>query len=689
MTRQRLTVPNLFGGISRQTPTARFPNQLETADNALIRVIDGAAKRPGSHYVATISDLLASGNYRVHPINRDATEKYLVVYGRGSSDMEIRVFKLDGTEATVNIDTISQAYLNANSSTADDIVMRSVADYTIICNKTVQAFGGTSSSYSLAHTYTDYETMEAGTGHALVNGEYYETEQASNGRAPGFWYYESAGPSFTRVPPSDQAESIIATNAAPQQMVRTSLSPLEFDVTVIPWGFRPNGDDVTNPIPSLFKDSRRITDIAFHRNRLVLAGDENVVFSRAGDFFELYQEDVTNLVDSDPIDVALSANTVTLIDQVVPFRKSLVIFTKNGRQFELNSPEALTPSTAAITASTSYQAMTGVQPQPMGSMIVFAASKPTTAQVMEYLYDDVQATNVAGDITAHVEGLLPAALRTLAVVPNENMVFVLPSDGDGLYVYRSHYLDNKKVQSAWSRWTYGDDRIVDMAVFDTDLYLLVELDDGGYALDRLPVTPEAADTDMPYTVLLDRKVEVTGVYNSGTGLTTFTYSPADTNMSTIVLGADFGDLAGQSKTPTRTSSTTLTLPGDYSAGPVYIGREYTKTIEFSRPYVRDRDGTSVVHGRLQLRSLVSNHRNTGTYKVRIVQGGRPTRDHEFTPNRVNVTNIDQTIIEAEGAFSTLIMGRSDETALRIVNDTPMPSIITAAEWIVDFYTRRF
>ena len=50
--------------------------------------------------------------------------------------------------------------------------------------------------------------------------------------------------------------------------------------------------------------------------------------------------------------MSLSSEEVTLVDYVIPFRGTLVIFTKAGRQFELSAPDALTPTTASITPST-------------------------------------------------------------------------------------------------------------------------------------------------------------------------------------------------------------------------------------------------------------------------------------------------------------------------------------------------
>jgi hypothetical protein len=60
-----LRLPLLFGGISNQPPHVRHPSQVEDAENFVFQVAHGATKRPGSEFVATITDLpnaLGSGS---------------------------------------------------------------------------------------------------------------------------------------------------------------------------------------------------------------------------------------------------------------------------------------------------------------------------------------------------------------------------------------------------------------------------------------------------------------------------------------------------------------------------------------------------------------------------------------------------------------------------------------------------
>jgi hypothetical protein len=117
------------------------------------------------------------------------------------------------------------------------------------------------------------------------------------------------------------------------------------------WEFRKNvwddrlvGDDISNPPPSFV--GRTIRDIFYHRGRLGFISDDNVILSRAGKPFNFWNETVTAVLDSDPIDRAVSHNKVSILNYVVPFNKALMLFS-DLTQFQFTGGDTLTPKTPA------------------------------------------------------------------------------------------------------------------------------------------------------------------------------------------------------------------------------------------------------------------------------------------------------------------------------------------------------
>lgn len=89
-------IPSLHNGISRQAPSVRFANQVADAKNVMFSITDGAVKRPGTRYHSSnqATGTLTNSN-RIHKIERDDNEQYLVVYGRGTNDMLISVAQVN------------------------------------------------------------------------------------------------------------------------------------------------------------------------------------------------------------------------------------------------------------------------------------------------------------------------------------------------------------------------------------------------------------------------------------------------------------------------------------------------------------------------------------------------------------------------------------------------------------------
>ena len=366
-----------------------------------------------------------------------------------------------------------------------------------------------------------------------------------------------------------------------------------FRLDTIDWTPRYTGDQFTNPLPSIVEAESTLSDIGFHFNRTVLAGDENLVYSQSSDFFNFFIEDSDDLGDADPIDSALSSARVTIVDHVVGFDKALVIFTKAGQQFETNTPTLFTYATAAISSSTSYNTIEGVRPVSMENYLYFPALLKGTTQLLEYYYSEQEAGHTAADVSKHCAGYLPSDMQTLEVGLNNNVVFAIETDGYTIYAYRYYWDADKKVQSAWAKYTFStDERIVDIGVIGNDIWMLMEDENNDFYVTSLSIPADAVPTDWEYLPHLDNRVDLTGVHAAGT--TTWTLTVPDEHLDVAVLGPDFGDDAGTVVELTKVTSVSYTAAGDYSAGDAALGREFTMNLELSRPYVRARDGAAIL-----------------------------------------------------------------------------------------------
>jgi hypothetical protein len=192
-------LPLLYAGITQQPQFARFGNQVQDAENFDFSVFDGASKRAGTELARVINNdtagtaLQTAGNYRMHAIRRDDAEQYSVIYGRGASNMLVRVFEEAGPEATVTISPAAQTYLNSGTSTADDIKMFTVADGTIIVNGKVATGLKTSPNYSLTRTYKNADVMVAS---GPANDTYHRALEDGTDIDAGYYQYDIGTKTF-------------------------------------------------------------------------------------------------------------------------------------------------------------------------------------------------------------------------------------------------------------------------------------------------------------------------------------------------------------------------------------------------------------------------------------------------------------------------------------------------------------
>lgn len=126
-------IPNLFGGVSQQTPLSRYLNQLEEMDNCLADPIEGLRKRPPTEHVARLfeeGDLDQGSAF--FKIDRDPDNRFIASV---SPDGTVKVFNiLTGVEHPVTDNT--NGYL-VSANPQQDIKSLTVADYTYLVNRTV------------------------------------------------------------------------------------------------------------------------------------------------------------------------------------------------------------------------------------------------------------------------------------------------------------------------------------------------------------------------------------------------------------------------------------------------------------------------------------------------------------------------------------------------------------------------
>lgn len=445
------------------------------------------------------------------------------------------------------------------------------------------------------------------------------------------------------------------------------------------WEARKVGDDKSNPMPSFI--GRTINDIFFFRNRLGMLADENVIMSGSNQFFDFFAQSARASLDSDPIDVNTPGTSIAILRYAVPFNKVLLLFSDNV-QFQLSAGDTLSPKTIRIDLATSFGSSNLCRPVAVGQELFFPVVKGNYTGFREYYVDNESVSNDAAEITAHVPHYVPGDVFKLTSSPNEDLLVALSRrERNAIYVYKFYWAKTEKMQSAWSKWTFGaNDKIINVELVANKLYLLIEHPDGVYE-EILDLQDEVVDDGMGFLVNLDRKVAVTGSYDLVSDTTTWILPYADSSPLQLVLGPAFSTQVGLLVQATRPANNKLQAPGNLTAGIVYVGKPYTMLYRFSEQYIQDERNAAILSATIKIRKMNLIYSNSGYFVVKVTPFARDTFSYPFTGKKIGYLSmkLGRSTIES-GVFNVPIQTSNLGVIIDIINDSHLPSTFQSAEW---------
>ena len=465
-----------------------------------------------------------------------------------------------------------------------------------------------------------------------------------------------------------------------------------FTCKSLTWGTRKVGDAKSNPHPSFM--NRTLNDVFFYRNRLGLLCDENIIFSEAGEYFNFYRTTVTQLTDSEPIDVTVSHTKVSILEHAIPFNKQLLIFS-GQTQFVIDQNELLSPKTISVKMATEFPCSPHCKPVPVGKNVYFVAEKGDWSAVREYYADFNNLSNDSQDVTGHVSKYIPKGVFKIAVSTNEDILCLMTNkEPNVLYTYKYFWANSEKLQSSWSKWVFpAGNNIINAEFLQSELLLVVSRFDGVF-LEKMNLSLGYSEPSEPYPVLLDRKRLVSAAT---------TYLDNGKTRYPDLLGTAQGEVimavtatGGNKKAgvvlPVKTDATGPYVEGDFTGTDLIVGRQYSLVYMLSPITMKTAQAgggqKSDTEGRLQLRKIAFNYADTGFFDVLVKPYNRNTYKYRYAGKTLGneTSTIGQPSFDT-GRFLVPVMSRNIDTQITIINDSTLPCSILSADW-EGFYVKR-
>ena len=507
-----------------------------------------------------------------------------------------------------------------------------------------------------------------------------------------------------------------------------------FQLETTKWRARLAGDRTSNPDPSFIGSP--INNLFFYKNRLGFLSADKVVMSEAGEYFNLFRTTVTNLLDSDPIDIGVATTNVTNLESAEAFQENLILFSNRG-QFVLKGGDLLTPSTVSVNPITNYDQATGINPISLGSYIYFPFTRGNFSGIREFAVSATGDTYTAEEVTNHIPSYIPKNVIDVAGSSTEDVIAVLSSETkDTLYIYKYFWSGNQKILSAWSKFTLQGCEIRGIDFIDSTLYIATDryfgssyqfLTGGEYgsgALVRstgkdfmilgmtftsgLPDEENLSDgSNLGFMTHLDFRVakkiranqtQLTAVDDaSDTHLDYLPFEATDFN------GNSFNSTGARLKVIDRatgmeipytrgkitvnnvdyiTNSNQLVFESQTTDRDVFVGVEYDMQYTFSEQLFKVASGkgksaTGYTKNKIKNGNVFFD--DSAFFQVKVTPERRATYTNEFTTQAVDASDVDRVNLDS-GTFSFPVFTKPENTTITIENGTPYPSTLQGAEF---------
>tara|TARA_R100000458_G_scaffold59218_1_gene69158 strand:- start:1207 stop:4176 length:2970 start_codon:yes stop_codon:yes gene_type:complete len=500
----------------------------------------------------------------------------------------------------------------------------------------------------------------------------------------------------------------------PHKIVRLpSGGGYKFDLQTIDWEQRKVGDEKSNPMPSFV--GKKISNMAFFRNRLGFFAEENVIFSQSGDFYNFFADSAIALADSDAIDISASSTRPTILYDSVEVNQGLLVFSPHEQFLVSTDTDRFAPGHAKVNYISAHDYNIGLKPLNLGNSVGFTSNSGRSGRFWQL-----------GGITRGGEGsptlveqskalgdLLPNNLLTAAASRDNNIILftgwdtgggsygTCPDPYDTVWGYRYFSDGERLVQSAWFRWKfYG--KVLWHTIMDNSYYVIqfynnqAHLQVADLSIQTGTQILDDQGTCDKHLVHMDNIFYVEmNAYDATTNLTSFTLpeshkrQPAThgqtTGGSQVVYGLE-GGLKGEPITVepfTANSTSTGYVQGNWMSTNAVIGFTYDMQVDFPSIYMTKNVGNEVLSDQaasLTVHRSKFNFGPTGYYSTILERKGRSdfiidytsNSDHTFLPNTYH--------INLESQATVPIYANNKDFRLKLSATHPTPCTLYSQTW---------
>ena len=490
----------------------------------------------------------------------------------------------------------------------------------------------------------------------------------------------------------------------PHQLVRQTDGSFKYED--VDWTDRLVGDDTTNPEPSFI--GQKIKHIFFYRNRLGFLAKENIILSKAGDYFNFFAGSAQLVAADDPIDITATSRTPVNLTYVQTVAVGLVLFSQNEQFLLSTDADILGPTTAKINTLSNYECDDSLEAVSLGTTISFVSKTLLWSRVYELGDIRKEAPAEANEISNNVSELIPSDVNSFIASPALSILSFGKTGSNTLYQYRFYQTGNERLANTWYKWSLiGNLR---EQFFDETTFYAVCDDGTNVFIQSFDLTQSSEEgfltlpTGQKTDVCMDMfNVNPRRSYDSSTKKTRihFPYTKLpnkDSKICVVVLGGYIGQTVSAAKSigAVLTGSSLshgsgyVDIDGDYRGRNLIIGYLYDMTIQLpqfyfgrteGKQYVTDSTADLIIH-RIKVNTGLSG---PITYSVDIT--GRSDWQNVVNVTLPNTYNLGNVNLSASAEHIVPIFQRNTNLKITIKGDTAFPVSLNSMSWEGNYNTR--
>ena len=463
-----------------------------------------------------------------------------------------------------------------------------------------------------------------------------------------------------------------------------------FTVKQFTYADREVGDDITNPLPSFV--GQRINKVLFFRNRLALLSGENVITSRPGTFGtpDFFAESALTVSASDPIDISAASIFPSELFDGIEINTGLVIFSTN-QQFLLSSDDTvLNPDTAKLRSVSTFNYNETIPPISLGTTLAYLDNSGKYSRFNEMANTQREGEPNIVEASKVVPTLLPKDIDLLTNSRENSIVLMGKTDSDIVYGYKYFQVSEQRQQAAWFKWKLNNPLLYHFII--NDEYFFLDSDKFLQSIKLVQTTsdPSITQDEVEFLLHVDNYTTISGgSFSASTNLTTFSsvsWLPSVTTPNHDLVVIDTNTNAtrlGRYAKPTSTSTTSFTVPGDWSSATLTIGYIYPYEVKFPRFYYTKQEANNTrsdVNASLVLHRIKFHFGKIGLYETILERVGKTDYTEVYESTELDEYNASDAPYLEEFIKTIPVYEKNTNVDVTLKSSHPAPATLRAVSW---------